>query len=48
MKVPNTISDKEMKKLRERAQRVAPPSTSNKAVKQRKDSSKQSFKAEQS
>lgn len=48
MKVPSTISDKEMKKLQDRASKVAPPMFSTEAIAKRKMFSKQKYKSEQS
>ena len=43
-KVPNTISDQQMADLRRRAEKVAPPMFSQKAVAQRLASNKQRAK----
>jgi hypothetical protein len=48
VKVPNTISDKDMKKLQDRAHKANPNMFSAEAIKQRRHHNKQKFKAEQS
>jgi len=48
IKVPNTISDKEMAKLRKQAEKAAPPMFSDEAVKKRIATGKQKYKADQS
>jgi len=47
MKVPDTISDKEWQKIRERAEKAAPPMFSAEAVRRRKASSAQKDHAQQ-
>jgi hypothetical protein len=46
--VPNTISDKDMKKLKARANKANPNMFSKKAIEQRKHHNQQKYKAEQS
>ena len=46
--VPNTISDKEMARLRKAAEKVAPPMFSSESVKKRIATGKQKAKSDQS
>ncbi len=47
-RVPNTITDQQMADLRRRAEKVAPPTFSDEAVRRRKAASAQKDKAGQS